>query len=219
MTWLALALAGVVLSGGEGLETRVNQRQGTDSSGCAAPKARLATLVDADQRKSSTLQLKDLLRFLDSVPDDPEDCVHSEVRGRVGVLERTLVTLRVAGKSLHPQKVLHCDAINPDTERCEGPELDDTPLVDERSLTSPPQMLPRNATTAKLEIAPMYRAEIVGVYAGERGSLQDGRPPVRIPHQENILQLSKVNSMTGPMLIVIMHGDDSLKFRKFVWAF
>jgi hypothetical protein len=217
--WLALALAGVVSSGCGGLGTKANQRQGADSLGCAATKGRLATLVDADKRKSSMSQLQDLLRFFDSVPDDPEDCVHSEVRRRIAVLEQTLVTLRVAGESLHPQKVLHCGAIDPGTERCEGPELDDTPLVDDRNLIAPSQPLPRNATSAKLEIAPKYRAEIVGVYAGERGNLQDGGRPVRIPHHENIIQLGKVSSMTGPILIVILHGDDSLRFRKFVWTF
>ena len=182
---------------------------------CAVLRERLAMAGERARAEPPLEGFRRLSRFLETVDDDAGDCVTSDARRRLAALETKLVALRTPGGTLFPDKVLHCNELAPPSLHCSGPELDDTPLVDEEQLVS------RRArgvpASAAVTIAPGYDASVVGVYAGERGALQDGANPVALPIEDGAIELTAVRQMKGPVLILCLHRRDGLAYRKFVW--
>ena len=213
--WLA-AWAGAAVVFGVGCAS-APRPDAPPAATCAALRERLALAGEKARAEPPVDGFRRLSRLLDAVSDDPEDCVSSELRRRIGALETKLVALQVGDETLFPDKVLHCNELVPPALACRGPELEETPLVDEaRLLSTPPRAVP---PLAAVTIAPGYDVRIVGLYAGERGALQDGAPPVALPIEQGAARLATLDRMKRPVLILGVHRSDSLVYRKFVWFF
>jgi hypothetical protein len=173
--------------------------------------------ADDDARGKPPLDaFRTLGRYVDGIADDPTDCVSTEARHHLAAAEKDLVVLRAAGADVSPDRVVYCNDLVPATLVCNGPEADETALVDEAALARPPRPLPQ---TARLSTTPGYDGRILGVYAADRGALQDGKAPARVSADGGNLQLQTVRRSKGPVVIATVRRQDSLAFRKFVWYF
>lgn len=192
--------------------------QAQPSSACAPKKKRLEEVVAAAGKMRPEAQLAAYLSYLATVPDDPEDCVTSDVRSTIGSVERQLISWKIGDRSYKPDKVLHCNEIEKSSQACKGSELDDTPLADERTLANPLPALPKTGV-GELDISQLPAANVIGVFAQERSQLQDGRAPVRLEMRGRSLSLAELSKWQHPALIVIFRLKDALNFRKCVWLF
>jgi hypothetical protein len=192
--------------------------QSGPSSGCADNKKRLAEVVAAAKTMPATEQLAAYLTFLTSVPDDPEDCVSSDVRAAISRVERNLISWKIGDRTYSPAKVLHCNEIDKPSQVCRGAELDDTPLSDETAPLSPVTTLPKLGM-ATLDVSKALGAKVVGVFAQDRSRLQDGKPPVRLVLRGGSLSLKDLQKWQHPVLILLLRSNDTLRFRKCVWLF
>jgi len=187
------------------------------STACAQDKRRLADVVAAAKKMRPAAQLAAYLNFLSTVPDDPEDCVTSDMRSRIGAVERELISWKIGNRTYKPDKVLHCNEIEEPSQVCKGSELDDTPLSDERTLANPASPLPKTGV-GELDIS-LPAATVVGVFAQQRNLLQDGKAPVRLEMRGRALSLTQLSRWQHPALIVILRLNDALNLRKCVWLF
>jgi hypothetical protein len=158
------------------------------------------------------------LKFLTSISDDPEDCVTSDVRAAISSVEKDLIQLRIGDHTYSPDKVLHCNEIDDRTQTCKGAELDDTPLDDETALLAPKRALPKTGT-ATISVAEGADFKVLALFAQGRAALQDGKPPVQIPMRDGAFSLNELQRYPHPALILTLHGNDTLRFRKCVWLF
>jgi hypothetical protein len=187
------------------------------STGRCADLRRGLQRADEDARGKPALDaFRTLGRYVDGIADDPTDCVSTEARHHLAAAEKNLVVLRAAGADVSPDRVVYCNDLAPATLVCNGPEADDTALVDEAALARPPRPLPQ---TASVSTAPGYDGRILGVYAADHGALQDGKAPARISADGGSLQLQSLRRSKGPVVIATVRRQDSLAFRKFVWYF
>ena len=193
----------------------------TDSSpSCAERQQQSTVIVAAAKTKSAIEQFYTYLGFLNSIGDDPEDCVTSNLHAEISRVEKNLVVLEVGGQTYKPENLLHCNEVDSPTPICRGPELDDTLLVGETSLlsllTSKP--LPHSGM-ASVKFPTEFKAKILGVFAGNRSELQNGKPPLPISFQANQFPIQELYQWKNPTLIIVLHCDDTLRFRKYVWFF
>lgn len=197
----------------------IGQAQEIDPA-CTANKDRLAAITKNATAQPNLAEFNTLLSFLDTVKDDPTDCVTTNAVHQVAEIERKVITLRIDGKNLQPDWILHCNEVDMRSAVCTGPELDTSSLLPEDRLTS------RRASgvsgdrmppTAQLRMQPNYGFEVLGVYGGSGGALQNGKVPARLFYKGLTINLSKLQNLRDPTLILIVRRNDGLGYRKIVW--
>jgi hypothetical protein len=182
---------------------------------CDALQSRWKGVVAAAEPMVPVARLDSYLRFLDTVPDDPEDCVRGLAIREIGAIESRIVQLRVGAREIAPARVMHCSAIDPITQRCTGPEADDTALVPETHGRSKAKSPPPKVATVQIPEA--YQGKIETVAVAATAALQDGNRPLMVKRRGARLDLKVARRLASPVLIVVVRRNDSLGFRKFVW--
>lgn len=162
-------------------------------------------------------RFRQMVRFLDSVPDDPEDCVRGQAQREIAAIEKSLMWLEAAGRTRHPDVVLHCNEIGPATKECAGPVLDTSLMLPESELAARLDLPAFRPPRARIRFAKGTEATVVGAFAGMTFKLQNGSVPLPVPRQGSSLDLRSLEKAAGLVLIVILRRSDSLGLRKVVW--
>ena len=142
--------------------------QSAPSSSCAEMKKRFAGVAEAVRTKPAAAQIRAYLNFLASFPDDPEDCVSTDVSDVISRAERNLIWLEVGDHIYPPDKILHCNEIEGSSKLCKGTVVDDTPLIPETELLKKGRTLPRSGE-ARLNVSEAVHAKLIGLFAAAQG--------------------------------------------------
>jgi hypothetical protein len=192
-----------------------SQGQSNDP-GCEAERQKMAALVSSEKDAAPIAQFRAYLRFLDAAPEEPADCVHRDLRGRIGEVETRLVSLVIGNERMRPWKVLHCEGIDPQTKKCEGLEADDTALIPETKLLAPKASI-NGAASVRVLMEIRYEGTILEALGGSRSLLQDTQVPFKLPFQGSSVDIAQLKQYRDPVLILVVRRKDSLHTRKFVW--
>ena len=183
---------------------------------CESHKIQFAKLIRASRNEKTAKRFHDYIRFLNTVGDDPEDCITTDITKEIRKAEQELISVVSNGFTAHPDRILHCNEINSDTAACRGPELDDALLASEDSLLSKTNALPTEGELSIL-VAPDSGMKIISIFAGDLQTLQNGNPPTRIAVENGRFSIHALQQWSRPVLIVALNSNDLLHFRKCTW--
>ena len=190
------------------------------SSDCAAYKQQAAKLINSVLTKSTIEQFYAYERFLNTLVDDPEDCVIREIRTKITDIEENLIALEVQGQTYKPLHIYHCNEVDVHTQVCRGLDLDAALLVDEENLVAFETIRPLpDVGMVSVQLPIGFGAKILGIFAGNRSELLNGEPPTPIPFYTNKFPAQALQKWKNPALFVILQRDDFLGLRKCVWLF
>ena len=184
---------------------------------CKAESQKLASVMERANSKPPLAQFRDLIGFLDTITDDPTDCVSSTAIDRISKAERRLLVLTIGRQALEPDWVFHCNEFDPRSAWCRGAELDTSSHLPEEGFAARmARPAPPHVSTARLEMPAGYGCTIIGSYGSSTTALQKGKPAVAVPHNGLIIETDKI-PVKNAVLIVGLRCDDKLRFRKVVW--
>jgi len=188
----------------------------TYDASCQPERQKMAELVSESQTKPVISRFLAYIKFLDEAPEEPADCVHEELGDRISDLETKLIKIEISHQGSEPWKVLHCNGIDPQTRRCQGIELDDTPLIPETKIFQP-ELSIGNETSARIAMDSQYGARILYALGGSASAMQDYQIPFLLPCRGQTVDLMKLKKYRDPVLMVVLEREDSLHLRKVVW--
>lgn len=181
---------------------------------------RFAEVTAQAKSKPPLAQLDDYLGFLQTVGDDPEDLVTSRVSSQISSVEQELIVVSAQGRAYRPDRVLHCALVDPKTQACQGAALDDSLLLSDAAVASPRLLGLPPRGQASVKLVGGFKAEILGLFAGPRGPLQDGKqPPTRLLLHGQKFSLGALRKWPDLALVVIFRRNDAFGLRKAVWLF
>lgn len=186
---------------------------------CTRVQQQATALAKNIHGKTVSAQFYLYLQFLSDLTDDPEDCASSDTRAHIADLEKKLLTLKAAGHVYSSNTILHCNEVEAPAQQCRGTELDGSLFLGEKNSQAFKQaQLRPDSGKMTLQLGGLD-AKVVGVFAGEHSELLTGHAPTPIPFHHGTLLAQSLHPWTNPVLIVILHRNDILGFRKCVWLF
>jgi hypothetical protein len=160
-----------------------------------------------------------LLHFLDTHPDDPEDCVTTSTYSRFLDIERHMVLLEAGSNTpALAEWFLQCNSINAKTQHCKGLIADDIAILDDQRLT-PSFVAPMPQKPVRIVIDPGMGCRVITLSVTDTESSQNGRRPLVVAHGPGPFQAGILQHRKSPILIAALRCNDGLNFRKAAWLF
>lgn len=180
--------------------------------GCKALRQAYSAAVGGLTGKTDTQRIEALKNFLAKNPDDPADCVTTDVWQRISTAEKSIITLSAAGDILHPDWVLPCNSFDAKTASCSGPQLDNTSALPEEGLGARLHRTVPRLDVGTIRIDPGYHAKVTAAY----GLSDAGLVPLDV--STDAVRLAGLEHRTDhPILIVFLRCPDIPSYRKVVW--
>jgi hypothetical protein len=159
-----------------------------------------------------------LLRFIESVPDDPENCVTRSAEEKLVAVEQPMFQLRFNRALILPDWLYQCYEIDRKTQQCRGgsPYADDIPHMPNEKLISP-HALPRPHQNVTIAIQPGIACAVQTISIFESQDPRHRTQPRIIATSGAPFNLDSLRQMRYPVLIATFRCMDNLRFRKAAW--
>ena len=209
-----LTLAGAFLDA----QTEVHAHWAAQRPECARLQTAAHALEVGTAHASPLSARRQMLRFLDTHPDDPADCVTSALYSRLLAVEKTLIRVQTAaGRSSPPEWLMLCNTISPRTQRCQGPVADAIPILDDEKL-QPTSVVAAPTGAGRIVLQPGLACTVITVSAAESANLQNGQPPTVLGHGSQQFSTDPLKKMQSPILIATLRCSGNLRLRKAAWV-